>query len=677
MGSNKADFLKPKLKNGLLEENRVQTLQYMPLDDEDKHYRMILDYAHNDARKQGLCDDQKKEVTRDPLVKPAKSPGILLVVDADNATKPLDPAAFRAALKAAGKTPLDASPPPPPGGAAASHLFVGMEEGYVSARSYPGTSSVGLEILLWSGLGGQDDILRALLDAVGVGASYSSYRVIHGGMNGHENWREEADAKGPVMRNTRECNTEAGGAVDPTAANPGTVDPGTDEGELSAEHFNVVVAESMALLTDKSDKVMAVICGVRGVHECHTLDSLKDDRRVNKVVAIWACPDKGSSAGEEEKEEEEEEEEEEEGGRTLSHVYACGEGVIRRSARSEEGYSALVVDPSAPADLVEAREATFCGDGLLRRGKHPLLRSQVAFVASLAGEAGRSMHARCLRRISGRLVRGATVSVGGAAVGIVASANDGFARRLGTVAENVGRSTGLPTRIDRIKSGPVPYQEGFDPVYHSPSAYDRTDAMRQYTRQMPLASQSIYQFEVTNEEETKQLSRSHTEELLDFVIGEYQRFASSERVYFEVGDGSVAVALAPDGHIFVTWNGAALFTVNVLTDGEKYGKLYGGEYEEAPDMVLLDHKAEVADVFMRKLPSSTVVASREQMPRGANRVVNFNFDIHATPGCADYYEFCKGSAEDGNCDNEEHRPWMHQYCALSCGTCDEMIKSLQ
>ena len=147
MGSNKADFLKPNLKNGLLEENRVPTLEYMPLDDEDEHYRMILDYAYNDARKQGLCDDQKQEATRDPPVKPTKSSGILMVVDADNATKPLDPVAFRAALKASGKTPLDSSPPPALGDAAASSLFVGMEEGYISARSYPGTSSVGIDIL--------------------------------------------------------------------------------------------------------------------------------------------------------------------------------------------------------------------------------------------------------------------------------------------------------------------------------------------------------------------------------------------------------------------------------------------------------------------------------------------------------------------------------------------------
>jgi hypothetical protein len=85
-----------------------------------------------------------------------------------------------------------------------------MEEGYVSAHSYPERpSSVGVKILLWSKLGKQDDVLRSLLGTLGIDeGSYSLYRVIHGGVNGLKNWKEEANAIGPAMRNTRECDPE-------------------------------------------------------------------------------------------------------------------------------------------------------------------------------------------------------------------------------------------------------------------------------------------------------------------------------------------------------------------------------------------------------------------------------------------------------------------------------------
>mmetsp|Transcript_27268 Transcript_27268/g.35138 ORF Transcript_27268/g.35138 Transcript_27268/m.35138 type:complete len:103 (+) Transcript_27268:1-309(+) len=94
--------------------------------------------------------------------------------------------------------------------------------------------------------------------------------------------------------------------------------------------------------------------------------------------------------------------------------------------------------------------------------------------------------------------------------------------------------------------------------------------------------------------------------------------------------------------------------------------------DEQARMVLVDHKKDVVDVFMNKLPSSTAVAAQEQMPRGANRVVNFKYDIDASPGCADHYELCKAFARNGSCDKKKHQSWMHQYCSLSCRACDKL-----
>ena len=93
-------------------------------------------------------------------------------------------------------------------------------------------------------------------------------------------------------------------------------------------------------------------------------------------------------------------------------------------------------------------------------------------------------------------------------------------------------------------------------------------------------------------------------------------------------------------------------------------------------MVLLDHHEIVVELIMNKLPSSTIVASREHLPRGVNRVVNFKYDIEVSqPGCADYYESCTDLANNGKCESGKYIEWMHHYCAMSCDKCDEMIKS--
>ena len=73
-----------------------------------------------------------------------------------------------------------------------------------------------------------------------------------------------------------------------------------------------------------------------------------------------------------------------------------------------------------------------------------------------------------------------------AAVGIVASVNDSFPRRLVTVAANMEERLGVTTEINKIKSGPVPFQDEFRPDVASQGLYNPRGAMRQYVDQAPL-----------------------------------------------------------------------------------------------------------------------------------------------------------------------------------------------
>jgi len=667
MGSNGVDFMRPKIDGGLVETNHVKTLEYTPLEDEDEHYKLIKDYSHNDARSQGKCGDYDAEVlaakqgepeAKEP-VKPTRSAGILMVVEAENVTKTTDlDSIFKTILEASGFTPIAPSLSHAAAeGEATSAFFIGLEEGYISGHVFLGKSYVALEILLWSKISMQDSLRNSFLDVMGVDNSYSSYRVVHGGMIGHHNWRSEIDAIGPVKKNLRQCDPEVKAA-----------EPQVGKGRISTDVYKEVVASSLMLLPKKLDKVVAVLCGDKGSNSCETADYLSKNSKVGTVVAIWDCPDTESD-----------EESDVETDDAVTNIYLCGKKSLKRSAKLEEGFSALVVDPAATTSIVDTAAAEFCTRS---RGseQHLLLRDQVAFITPLSNDAEEIFFSRCVRGLMKHRVRSGRIVLDKTAeVGIIGSFDEGFVRKLVAISDTIEKKTGLRTMIDKMFGGPVQHQKQYNPEEYAPNSYSERDALRQYTYQSPLASQSVYQLQVQNANEAKTISSGLIKDALDVIIGTSSRYASPERVDFnaEVGDGSLSAVIVSDGHVIVTWDGAGRVTLNVMTVGEKYDPVLYGDYtDEVSDMVLAEHKTDIVDIFLSKLPASTTVDMRDQMPRGINRVVNFKYDINAVPGCADHYDLCMEFAEDGDCDDEEEQPWMQRYCALSCGACEEMIKRL-
>ena len=662
MGSNVIDFLRPKIDGGHVEAGKIHTFEYTPLDDVDEHWKLIKDYSRNDARKQGKCDLYDKELAeakaggkKAAAVKPTKSAGVLLVIEADGV--PSDMSGLVSKLK--GLLEAEELHPLPPGttvdtsnttgeGEASSALFLAMEEGYVNAHYYPTKAHVGIDIVLWSKIAKLDPLRVSFLDALGAELSdHSSYRVIHGGMLGAKNWKEDVNAVGPVNRNLRQCDPEAL-AREPKAG-PGPMDAGV---------FAEAVTASLSLLPKKIDKVVAVLCGVEGEGNCAIVKSLKQNAKVDKIVALWDCPADGA-----EKKKDTDE--------VVSNVYICGGKDLKRSAKIEEGYSAVVVDPKASEKFVTSLMKEFCTRG--DAGQHVLLRDQVTIMTSLATDAEVVFYASCVKNLIKHMVRSSRIVIDGTAqFGIIGSNNPSFVRRVVSISDSIMKQTGIPTLIEKMVAGPVQQQKQYDPEHYPPNAYDERDALKQYTNQIPLASQSLYQFEVKNEADIKTLSTTVIKDALDAVIQSNPKFTGAKRVDYadEIGDGSVSAAILTSGHIVVTWDGAGRLTLNTMTVGEDYQPIPPNA--EVPDMVLSMHKADVIDVFLSKLPPSTGVAVREQMPRGTNRVVNFRMDINAMPNCTDHYDLCLDFSKDGECDDEEEQPWMHKYCSLSCGTCDKM-----
>lgn len=656
MGSNHHDFLHPQIDDGHMERDGVHTFEYTPLEDEDEHYKLIKDYSHNDARKQGKCDEWDKlqregEPPKKELVKPTSSAGVMMVVEAEGVS---DPGGLESKIEDILQA-LDLHPLAPGAilhyansGDVSKGLFVGMEEGYVDAHYYPNKSYVGLEVVLWSKIFKHDDVRKVLLNALGASPNaYSSYRVIHGGMIGAKNWREDVEAVGPVKRNLRECDPAKKAA-----------EPQIGEGPMSTDVFATAVTSSLQMLPKKMDKVVAVLCGVEGTNSCKIVQTLQKHSKVDKVVALWACP----ADGEKKKHREEDDDD------VVSNVYVCGTKDLKRSAKIEEGYSAVVIDPEADAGFIAGMNEEFCKKK--DAGQHVLLRDQVAIMTSLANDAETIFYASCVRNLIKHLVRSSRIIIDGTAqFGVIGTNNPGFVRRVVGISEAIQKKTGIRTLIEKMVGGPVEQQKQYDPEHYPPNAYDERDSLIQYTNQVPLATQSLYALEI---EDAGKMSAKVVKDALSAVLKANPKFADAKRVDYSdsMGDGAVSAAVMASAHVIVTWDGAGRVTINILTLGEQYEPF--PDNVEVPDMVLTGHKNEIVDVFMKRLPTAAKVAVREQMPRGSNRVVNFKKDINAIPNCTDHYVLCNDFSKEGECDDEDEQPWMHKYCSLSCGTCDKM-----
>lgn len=653
MGSNTIDFLHPQIEDGHFESGGVQAFEYNPLEDEDEHYKLIKDYSRNDARKQGKCGLYDNPPVKKEPVKPTQSAGVLYIVEAENVTgdmKNLE-STLKKIVSGQGMHPLNgvvshtgAS------GEVSSALFLAMEEGYIDAHYYPAKQHVGLEIVLWSKIAKLDDIRAVILEALNSSAdNYSSFRVIHGGMLGAKNWKEDVEATGPVNKNLRECDPAVKAA-----------EPQVGEGAMSDEVFATSVTSSLTMLPKKMDKVIAVLCGAEGTDSCNIVKALQKNSKVDKVVALWSCPadgEKKSTTSDDD---------------VVSNVYVCNAKDLKRSAKIEEGYSAVIIDPQTSEDFVTSMTSEFCKKG--DAGQHVLLRDQVTMMTDLHNDANSIFYASCVKNLVKHLVRSSRIIVDKTAqFGLVGTNDPGFVRKVVSISDTIEKKSGLRTVIEKMVGGPVEQQKNYDPEHYPPNAYDERDSLKQYTNQVPLASQSLYQLEVSDPADIKKLSSKVIKDALEAVVKSNPGFAGAKRVDFdkEIGDGSVSAAILAAGHFIVTWDGAGRLTLNTLTLGEQYEPFPPNA--EVPDMVLSGHKSGVVDVFLKKLPPSAKVAVREQMPRGSNRVVNFKKDINAIPNCADHFDLCIDFSKDGECDDEEEQPWMHKYCSLSCGTCDKMV----
>jgi len=624
MGSNNIDFLKPNFE--LTKKYKPETYVYKPLEDINTHYRILRDYSKNDARAQGKCE-KLDENTYDSDEQ--RRAGIVMIVEAENATGANMPAeklekALTKAIKKGGATVLSAVVQPSQHGG--SIAIMSLKEGYIVAHTWPKHNYVGLEIHLWSQFGKLENIKNLLLKSVGsTKGPWSTYRIVAGGMLGTDNWKEEQATIGPRPIQTRDCEPH--------------VETSPDETTLG-----IVMEESLSLI-EKKDTTALVLCGDSTKGVCKTLEALKE-KGIKNLVSVWTCP----------------EDENGESGNSIlngvAKVILCGHmdsiDWMDDIVTFYDMIGFVAVDPEASHRLIRSVTSLFREDES-SEDIDSILTDNAVIVVPILDESDKPRmtlvnESRTRREVS-EYVAVHEITVGPMASGMkvwfTATRHPAFLSDVADVASSIKNRTGIEAAVTGNKLDIIDSTVPFDGYYGTMDDYETVPGLIQFSNQLPLGFQSIYQFEYKKK---APLSATKFKGILERILAEMNLSVTASAISSESGDGSLIAFTLKAGHAIVLWDGGTHVDTNLFT------------YDET-----IQHKDVFAEKFMEYVEGLEYVL-RDEMPRGTGHVVNSMDEIGTrTPGCYDLYQFCAIYAERGNCVKE--KSWMESNCMKSCGLC--------
>eukprot|EP00591_Stephanopyxis_turris_P018740 CAMPEP_0195540490 /NCGR_PEP_ID=MMETSP0794_2-20130614/50599_1 /TAXON_ID=515487 /ORGANISM="Stephanopyxis turris, Strain CCMP 815" /LENGTH=1223 /DNA_ID=CAMNT_0040674559 /DNA_START=125 /DNA_END=3797 /DNA_ORIENTATION=+ len=603
MGSNNIDFLSPNFE--LMKNHSIKPMLNNPLEDPMDHHHLIKYYSKNDAPlKKEICDQHLEGADHYDQVTPGV--GLLLVVEAEHTTEKLQPVAdlessIFSLLKVQGFTPISTMSYP------AEHngdiVVIIMREGFVAFHTWIEYNYCALDIQLWGGFGKLDQIRSAILEVVGSKkGSWSSFRLVVGGMHGTSTWKDDHRVIGPdtgVACENSFQNSKPSGDI--------LIDDTT---------FTIMIEESLNILED-DDTVVVVICG-DPIHGCKSLETVGKGGRFTNVIAFWDCPSKEGNEPDVEKL------------GSGRHILLCGKNSVDAFKETFDEFGkigSVIFDALAPIDTIsrdakriftgsensftgEVRESDILKPNVLIMS--PLLDESQDKLPSINSHARRIFLNETLERLRVEPVLHANVVVygneGSIDIGFVSSGEPAFAQRLRDITGNIKRRSGLNAEIKNITGSIDKFQYNFNAHFYAVEDYDRLPGIKQFSTQQPLGHQSIFQLQIENASAEK-ISIAKLHDVLDRTVSQLTNSGSVLEKYSDVGDGILLVAIVPVGHIIVVWDGSAYVDFNIFTHSES-----------------INHETEIVNPFMSKMGITNTVL-RDNYPRGAGRVVNFMKDF--------------------------------------------------
>lgn len=473
--------------------------------------------------------------------------------------------------------------------------WIVLEEGYIVARiqtnenaedGAESTYYLGFDIQLWSNI----DRLAELKNSIEMtfASKYaSSHKIVVGGMFGKEDDKQ----------------------VGPPSATPSPskcpVSPSTESGIFDAEAAGKMILEEVLPMANSGKAIVAIFCGKYGA-ACSSFDLLKDHKGIKEVVPIYDCAS----------------------GKTTEKAYWCEQSIVDslqgRGSRNRLGM--LAFDSGASQELHQIAHSIF--DSYENR-KEMLMKHVVAVTfPSKLGETPwrREFLDRFRKQIHHDPVKlgefeiisnGEKYSFG------VVSTNDATSpQKFDLLEESLqNRLAGDTTvRLRNMHGGLYRYtgEEPFEGKEFREKHYDKTAAEAHFREQIPLAVQTILQYE-GNDEMKRQSSQgigmdcNFAEKLIyGSAMGEgLIEDPEKQMLYrYNVGDGCVVVMLGASFNVVSVWDGKVHLDVNFFAESSG---------ESTASSLSFDEK-------LRRF-SPFVDIAMDTQPRGLGRIVNFAGDL--------------------------------------------------
>eukprot|EP00978_Attheya_sp_CCMP212_P023713 scaffold73107_cov63-Attheya_sp.AAC.1 len=615
-----------------MKKYKPKTYVYKPLEDIDTHYRIFRDYSKNDARAQGQCEKLvEKMYDSDEQLRA----GIVLIIEAENATGASMKAGhlknnLTTALINGGLSPYsDIVQPSEHGGYVA---IISTKEGYIVAHTWPDHNYVGLEIHLWAQFAQLETIKSSLLEAVGsTKGPWSTYRIVAGGMLGTDNWKEEQSTIGPRPIQSRDCEANTNSGPDDTT-------------------IGTVMKETLSIIEMNDNTTVLVLCGDSSKGSCRTLRAF-EKMGIKNLVAVWTCQsgEHGEIANTSALEMKD----------GLSTIILCGPvnsiGWLKDIVKTYGRVGFMAVDSEASPVAIRSLSSLLLGEDTKKDIDFTFTDNVVTVVPIVDSDESRMtlVQASRRRREINEHVAVHEITVGplqtGMKVWFTATRRPAFLSQVADIASRIEQQTGIKTAVTRNKidiveeDAVVPYA----PYVGTMDDYETIPGLIQFSNQLPLGLQSIYQFKYTG---ASPLTVTKLDRALERVLSEMDLSVSASAISNESGDGALIMSALKEGHAIVLWDGGTFVDTNLFT------------FDQA-----IQHEDVFAEKFMKYVGDLKYVL-RDEMPRGTGHVVNLMKDIGTpTPGCYDLYQWCSVYSESGNCVKD--KLWMESNCMKSCGLC--------
>ena len=607
MGSYTLDFMETELT-----DHGVEGLLIEPFEEVEDHYALYHDYARNHTSRE-ICDVLLEEIEAADSSEQKGSPGILLVVEAEDTSMDLSDAkglesTLSAALEKEGFTVASTEATVTTAG---SIITIMMNEGYVIARAMPEHKYCAFDIHFWTSLDRHESAKDVMVTAVGSKrSSVSDYRIIAGGLFGVPGWQEGEKGRGPQYKDICDQRSQARQVQDDSAKktdnNLGGVDQNTIDG---------MVQESISLIeSDEDDGIVRVVVLIGSDGKTGSSFGAVNTAENVQFETIY-CPSmldfNEFDAG------------------ALEAATACEKYLVSTLnefiVQDESKFDALIIDSNA--DKMTASILLKILSARKRKFAKKFLEGNALVISAMYENESDSWRKHFVQLFKNDVFRydpswyvEVAVNDDKGAMKLLLANGDGphFVQRLNKVMNAHELKSGISIEVQVVDGGTFIQQKfPFEPTHHFlPSDYDQSSPLQQWKAQAPLGHQIIFQMEFNsdwNPLSSNNLSFEKVGNNLKTAISKtgFPGLEVSEgtiKEYTGIGDGCVLIATWSGGSIVVLWDGRKHIDVNLFT------------YEQ---------NTEMANTFESNFRTSKnlVTMLRDEQPRGIGKVVSYFADL--------------------------------------------------